>query len=198
MQYRCEILREFERLEPNLEKVDLEDVLSNGLKKYSKPILSLLKPKKKATFLQEVETTLNHFRPADQRKYEENCLTLAGILLLFQEKPEDLIKFQLDDECPIYILAKDKLLSMGEEEFAVYGEGCKLLGCEKFFQASYFGLIRRKYMPVPLYTWPHRAIRFDSSFSQMVFNVQIRNPILTYYGSTNYGISKKHNSCIGS
>lgn len=134
MQYRCEILREFERLEPNLQKVDLEDVLSNGLKKYSKPILSLLKPKKKATFLQEVETTLNHFRPADQRKYEENCLTLAGILLLFQEKPEDLIKFQLDDECPIYILAKDKLLSMGEEEFAVYGEGCKLLGCEKFFQ----------------------------------------------------------------
>lgn len=67
-----------------------------------------------------------------------DCLTLASILLLFKEKPEDLIKFQQGDECPIYILAKDKLLSMGEEGFAVYVEGCKLLGCEHFFQAGCF------------------------------------------------------------
>jgi hypothetical protein len=47
---------------------NLEDVLSSGLKKYSKPILSLVKPKKKACFLKELETTLNHFKTADQRK----------------------------------------------------------------------------------------------------------------------------------
>lgn len=54
-----------------MEKVELEDVLSNGLKKYSKPIISLLKPKKKATFLQEVETTLIHFRTADKIKFKK-------------------------------------------------------------------------------------------------------------------------------
>lgn len=45
--------------------------------------------------------------------------------------PNDL---DLDETCPIYILIKDKLLSMGDEEFCVYVEGVKVKDCDNFFQ----------------------------------------------------------------
>jgi hypothetical protein len=40
-------------------------------------------------------------------------LALAGMPLLFKEKPEDVIKFEEDDTCPLYILIKDKLFING-------------------------------------------------------------------------------------
>lgn len=63
-----------------------------------------------------------------------DCLALAGMSLLFREKPEDVIRFEEDADCPLYILVKDKLLSMGEDNFSVHIEGLSVNGCENFFQ----------------------------------------------------------------
>lgn len=64
----------------------------------------------------------------------EECLALAGMPLLFKERPEDVIRFEEDMDCPLYILVKDKLLCMGEDDFTVHIEGAKVTGCENFFQ----------------------------------------------------------------
>lgn len=59
----------------------------------------------------------------------------AGLSLLFKEKPEEIIRFEEDPTSSLYILVKEKLLSMGEDVFVVYIEGEKLTGCEIFFQS---------------------------------------------------------------
>ena len=64
----------------------------------------------------------------------EDCLALAGLPILFKE-PEDVIKFDVDGECPISDQIKDKLLSMGEEQFTIHVEGMTITVCENFFQA---------------------------------------------------------------
>lgn len=58
----------------------------------------------------------------------------AGLSLLFKEKPEEIIRFEEDPTSSLYILVKEKLLSMGEDVFVVYIEGEKLTGCEIFYQ----------------------------------------------------------------
>lgn len=63
-----------------------------------------------------------------------DCLALAGVAILLKGMPEDSVKCNVDEECPICIEIKDKLLSMRDEEFAVNIEGTKVSGCETFFK----------------------------------------------------------------
>lgn len=62
-----QLLREFERLEPNTPSNVLADLLSVGLTKYRKGIVRLLKSKKKHDLLSQIEETSQHYRTEGQR-----------------------------------------------------------------------------------------------------------------------------------
>ena len=51
---------------------------------------------------------------------------MAGLPLLFKVKVEKFLLFAKDDSVPVFILIKDKLLSMEEKALMVYVEGVKL------------------------------------------------------------------------
>jgi len=62
-------------------------------------------------------------------------MAMAGLPLLFKEKPEKMLLFKEEPDNPIYILIKERLLSMEEDAFYVYVEGVKLCECSNFFEA---------------------------------------------------------------
>ena len=56
-----QILKEFNRLQPNTATDDIEDLLTSGLQKYRKAIIKVLSKKKKTTFLKEIEDASVHY-----------------------------------------------------------------------------------------------------------------------------------------
>ncbi|KAL5010832.1 hypothetical protein ScPMuIL_013137 [Solemya velum] len=131
------IIKEFQRLKPNTSSDDIEALLMDGLRKYRKAIVKLLNGKKKPEFLMKMEKTKSLYLTENQRNYADDCMTLAGLPLLFKEKPENLIIFQeVESEGKaISIYVKQKVLTMESDAFVVNVDGLKLCACDNFFEA---------------------------------------------------------------
>ncbi|XP_048750341.2 uncharacterized protein LOC125662203 [Ostrea edulis] len=137
---RNELLREFERLEPNTPSNVLADLLSVGLTKYRKGIVRLLKSKKKHDLLSQIEETSQHYRTEGQRSYADDCMALAELPVLFKEKTELLLIKDENAEQPMGIKFKKNIMTMDTESFIVYAEGTEVFKCDSFFEA-YTGLL---------------------------------------------------------
>ncbi|KAL5014749.1 hypothetical protein ScPMuIL_009019 [Solemya velum] len=116
---------------------DIEALLTDGLQKYRKAIVSLLNGKKRPEFLMKMEKTKSLYHTENQRNYADDCMTLAGLPLLFKEKPENLIIFQVveSEGKAISIYVKQKVLTMESDAFVVDVDGLKLCACDNFFEA---------------------------------------------------------------
>jgi hypothetical protein len=66
----------------------------------------------------------------------EDCIILAGIPLLFKEKPENvLICGQDQKDYPMSIKIKQRMLSMDTDIFQVFVEETHIYECDNFFEA---------------------------------------------------------------
>ncbi|OPL33421.1 hypothetical protein AM593_01980, partial [Mytilus galloprovincialis] len=96
---RHELLKEFQRLEPNTDSNDLVELLTEGLQKYRKGIVGIMKAKKKPAFLVAIDEAAKHYRTEGQRNYADDCMALAAysgllacIYVLNLAYPKDLEK----------------------------------------------------------------------------------------------------------
>ena len=85
----------------------------------------------------------------------EDCIILAGIHLLFKEKPENvLICGQDQKDYPMSIKIKQRMLSMDTDIFQVFVEETHIYECDNFFEA-FCGLLACIYVMNLVYpkTW---------------------------------------------
>ncbi|XP_071173906.1 sterile alpha motif domain-containing protein 3-like isoform X2 [Mytilus edulis] len=138
---RHELLKEFQRLEPNTDSNDLVELLTEGLQKYRKGIVGIMKAKKKPDFLVAIDEAAKHYRTEGQRNYADDCMALAGMAVLFKEKAATLfVKENAENQTTMAIKVHTHIMTMDTDAFSVFAEDTEVFKCDSFFEA-YSGLL---------------------------------------------------------